>query len=61
MFKNSSAKYHQDNKERLQKKARLRLESISKEQGKSNSMVVNAKKIYQNMKNKTKLSVEKML
>ena len=30
MFKNSSAKYHQDNKERLQRRAHERYESLSK-------------------------------
>ena len=32
MSKNSSAKYHQDNKERLQKNARGRNQSLSKEE-----------------------------
>ena len=42
MPKDSSAKYYQNNKERLQRKARERYKSISKEEKeKSDKMVVN--------------------
>ena len=60
MSKGSSVKYCQNNKERLQKKARERYQSISeKEKKKSNNMVVNYTKIYEKMKNKSFLSIEK--
>ena len=60
MSKDSSVKYCQNNKERLQKKARERYQSISeKEKKKSNNMVVNYTKIYEKMKNKSLLSIEK--
>ena len=60
MFKYSSAKYYQNNKEKLQKKARERYQSPSKEEKeKTDSMVVNDTKVYQNMKNKSLLTVEK--
>ena len=36
MFKDSSAKYYQNNKERLQKKARERYQSLSKEEKEEN-------------------------
>ena len=46
MSKDSSAKYYQDNKERLQKKARERYQSLSKEEKEKNdNMVVNKTKI----------------
>ena len=46
MSKDSSAKYYQDNKERLQKKARERYQSLSKEEKeKNNNMVANKTKI----------------
>ena len=54
MSKDSSAKYFQNNKESLQKKARERYQSLSqKEKKKSNNMVVNYTKIYEKMKNKS--------
>ena len=54
MSKDSSAKYCQNNKESLQKKARERYQSLSqKEKKKSNNMVVNYTKIYEKMKNKS--------
>ena len=56
MPKDSSAIYYQDNKEKLQKKGRERYQSIS-EKEKSN-MVMKNTKIYQNMKNKSWLSIE---
>ena len=60
IFKYSSAKYYQNNKEKLQKKARERYQSTSKEEKeKADSMVVNDTKVYQNMKNKSLLTVEK--
>ena len=52
MSKNLSAKYCQVNKERYQ--------SLSKEEKeKSNNMAVNVTKIFQKMKNKSLLSIEK--
>ena len=52
MSKNLSAKYCQENKERYQ--------SLSKEEKeKSDNMVVNVTKIFQKMKNKSLLSIEK--
>ena len=60
MFKYSSAKYYQNNKEKLQKKASERYQSPSKEEKeKTDSMVVNDTKVYQKMKNKSLLTVEK--
>ena len=57
--KNLSAKYYQENKERI-KKAHERYQILCKEEKKnSNIMVVNVTKIFQNMKNKRLLSVEK--
>ena len=59
MYKHLSAKYYQENKERLQKKARERYQDLSKEEkNKSSNMVVNVTKISKKMKNKS-LSVEK--
>ena len=52
--KDSPAKYYQDNKERLKTKACERYQRISKEKNEtSNNMVVNDKKIYQKIKNKS--------
>ena len=52
---------YQDNKERLQKKAHERYQSLSKEEKeeKNNNMMVRDTKIYQNMKEKNWLSIEK--
>ena len=49
MSKNLSAKYFQENKERLQKKAHERYQNLSKDEKekKSNNMVVNFTKISQ--------------
>ena len=47
--KNSSAKYYQDNKERLQKRARERYQNLSEEE-KEKNMVMNGMKIYRRMK-----------
>ena len=60
MPKELSAKYYQNNKERLQRKARERYQSLSKMK-KSNNTVVNDTKIYQKMKNKSLLSKKKIL
>ena len=61
MCKDSSAKYYQDNTERLQKKACERSQSLSEEKKrkKSNNMVMKDIKIYQKMKSKSWSSIEK--
>ena len=62
MSKDSTAKYYQNNKDKLQKKARERYQSLSKgekEKKKIDNMVANNAKIYQKMKNKSLLSIEK--
>ena len=60
MSKDSSAKYYQNTKERLQKKTRERCQSLSKEKKqKCNNMVVNDTKTYLNRKKKSLLSIEK--
>ena len=51
----SSAKYYQNNKERLQKKLMKGINVFLK----SSNMVVSDTKIYQKMKNKSLLSIEK--
>ena len=66
MSNNLSAKYYQENKERLQKKkkryGRESYQNLSNEENeKIDSMVVNVKEIFQKMKNKTMLSIEKIL
>ena len=49
-----SAKYYQENKERLQKKLVKDIKTfLKKKRGKSNIMVVNVSEIYQKMKNKS--------
>ena len=55
LSKYSSAKYYQDNKERLQRKARERYQSLSKEKKrkKSYNMVLKDTNISQKMKNKS--------
>ena len=60
--KYSSVKYYENNKERLQIKARVRYQSLSlkKKKIKSDNVVVNDTKIYQKMKNKSLLSKEKI-
>ena len=59
MSKNLSAKYYQENKERLQKQKRAcRYENLSKKE-KGDNMVMNVRKISQKMKNKPLLSIEK--
>ena len=48
MYKNLSAKYYQENKERIKKKARERYQNLSKEETeKSSNMVVNVTNISQ--------------
>ena len=62
MSKDSSAKYYQNNKERLQKNLVKGIKVfLKKKKKKSNNMVVNDVKIYQKMKNKGFLSIEKIL
>ena len=54
------AKYYQDNKERLQKKACERYQNLSIEGKKtSDNMILNDTKIYQKMWNKNWLSTKK--
>ena len=51
MFKDLSAKYYQDNKERLQKKLVKGIKVfLKKKKKKSNNMVMNDTRIYQKMK-----------
>ena len=60
MSKNLSVKHYQENKERLQKKAREIYQNLSKEEKKkSYNMVVNVTKISQKMKKINWLSTEK--
>ena len=60
MYKLLSAKYYQENKERLQKKALERYENLSKEEKEKNhNMVVNVTKISQKMKKRNWLSIDK--
>ena len=58
-----TAKYHQENKERLLKEARERFQNVSKEvkeeRKKSENMVLNVTKTSQKMKSKGLLSIEK--
>ena len=62
MCKDSSAKYYQKNKERLQKRACERYQNLSKEERKkSDSMIVNEIKISLKMKNMGWFSTEKIL
>ena len=62
MSEDLSAKYYQNNKERLQKKLVNDIkESLSKEEKKSDNMVVSDTKIYQKLRNKNFLSIEKYI
>ena len=61
MFKNLSAKYYKENKERLQKKARERYQNLSKEEKKIDNMVANGTKFSQKMKRVNWMSKEKIL
>ena len=58
MSKNLSAKCYQENKERLQKKAREKYQNLSKEEKKNYNMIVNITKISQKMKKINWLSIE---
>ena len=59
MSENLSAKYYQENKEKLQKKARGRCQIQRSKRKRSNNMVVNVTKISQKMKKINWLSIEK--
>ena len=62
MSETLSAKYYQENKERLQKKlAKDIIIFLKKKREKSDKMVVNVTKISQKMKNKGLLSIEKYI
>ena len=62
MSKNSSVKYYQDNKEKLQKKLMKDIKVfLKKKKKKSNNIVMKDAKIYQNMKKKSCLSIKKVL
>ena len=67
MSKDSSAKYHQNKKERLKKKkkkkTREKSKSLSNEgkEKKSNNMIVKNRKVYREIKDKSLLSIEKKL
>ena len=59
MFKYLSVKHYQENKERLQKKARERYQNLSiEEKEKSDNMIVNITKISQKIKKVNLLSIE---
>ena len=60
MSKNLSAKYYQENKERLQKKLVKDIKiSLKKKKKKSDNMVINMTKIFQKKKSRGLLSIEK--
>ena len=59
MSKDLSTKYYQDNKKRLQKSMWKISDFLMKRKKKRNNIVVNNTKIYQKMKNKSWLSIEK--
>ena len=60
MPKNLSGKYYQENKERLQNKARERYQNLSKKENeKTNNMVAKVTKISQKMKNNCLFNIEK--
>ena len=61
MSKNLSAKYYQENKESHKKKKLVKDIKIflKKKKKKSDNMVVNVTKLFQKMKNKSLLTVEK--
>ena len=56
---NFSAKYYQENKERLQKKACERYENLSKEEKESKNMVEKITKDIRKTENKSLLSIKK--
>ena len=59
MSKTLSTKYYQENKERLQKKPAKDLKIFLKKKKNSRDKVISVMKIYQNIKNKSLLSIEK--
>ena len=59
MSKHLSAKYHQENKERLQKKLVKDIKIFLKNKKKSDNMVENIAKILRNMKRKSFFSIDK--
>ena len=61
MSKDSSANYYQSNKERLQKKKLVKDIKVflKKKKKKGNNILINEMKIYQKMKNKNFLNIEK--
>ena len=61
MSKDLSAEYYQGNKERLQRKAceRYNKSFSRRKRKKSHNMVINDTRIYQKMKNKCWLGIEK--
>ena len=60
--KNLSAKYYQENKERLQQKARERYQNLFKEEKEKKRQYVHERyKISQKTKNKSLLSIEKKI
>ena len=62
MSENLSAKYYQENKERLQKKLVKDIKIFLKEKNKkSNNIVVSDTKMYQIMKSENLLSMQKIL
>ena len=62
MSKNVSAKYYQEKKETLQKKLVKDIKFFLKNKNeKSNNMFVNYTKIYQKIKSKCSLSIEKKI
>ena len=57
---NSSAKYYQENKERLQKAGRERYQNLYKEEKEKNdNMAMNVPKISQKLKSKGSMSIVK--
>ena len=59
MSKNFSAKYYHENKERIQKKARETCQNLfKKEKEKSDNIIMNVTKIFQNMKKLNWLNIE---
>ena len=60
MSKGLSAKHYQNNQERLQKKL-VKNVFLKKKKKKSDNIVTNNTEIYEKMKNKSLLSIEKIL
>ena len=62
MSKDSLATYYKNNKERLQRKLMKDIKVfVKKKKKKSDNIVVNYTKIYQEIKNKSLLNIEKIL